>query len=47
MQFLKTELAQEETDLPKSDAFYKIWSSYNAVEAADIMLKVLQASEDV
>lgn len=44
MQILISELAQQEADLIKPEQDYPIWSPYDAVEAADIMLKVLQAS---
>lgn len=43
MQVLILELAQQETDLIIPDQSYPVWSPYNAVEAADTMLKVLQA----
>ncbi|MDF5735396.1 MULTISPECIES: hypothetical protein [unclassified Nostoc] len=45
MQVLISELAQQETDLIKPDQSYPVWSPYDAVEAADTMLKVLQASK--
>jgi hypothetical protein len=45
MQVLISELAQQETELIKPDQSYPVWSPYNAVEAADTMLKVLQASK--
>ncbi|NJK69986.1 MAG: hypothetical protein HC849_12875 [Oscillatoriales cyanobacterium RU_3_3] len=45
MQLLLSELAQQETDLIKPDRAYPVWSSYDAVEAADTMLKVLQAAK--
>lgn len=45
MQVLISELAQQETDLIKPDQSYPVWSPYDAVEAADIMLKVLQAAK--
>jgi hypothetical protein len=44
MQILISELAQQETDLIKPDQAYPVWSPYDAVEAADTMLKVLQAA---
>ncbi|NEP22139.1 hypothetical protein [Moorena sp. SIO3I6] len=43
IQILISELAQQETDLIKPDQSYPVWSPYDAVEAADTMLKVLQA----
>lgn len=45
MQVLISELAQQEMDLIKSDQSYPVWSPYDAVEAADTMLKVLQAAK--
>ena len=45
MQILISELAQQETDLIKPDQSYPVWSPYDAVEAADTMLKVLQAAK--
>jgi hypothetical protein len=38
MQFLVSELAQEETDLLKPDLSYPVWSPYDATEAANTML---------
>lgn len=45
MQVLISELAQQETELIKPDQSYPVWSPYDAVEAADTMLKVLQAAK--
>lgn len=45
MQILISELAQQETDLIKPNQSYPVWSPYDAVEAADTMLKVLQAAK--
>ncbi len=45
MQLLISELAQQETNLIKPDQAYPVWSPYDAVEAADTMLKVLQATK--
>lgn len=45
IQILISELAQQETDLIKPDQSYPVWSPYDAVEAADTMLKVLQAAK--
>lgn len=45
MQLLLSELAQQETDLIKPDRAYPVWSPYDAVEAADTMLKVLQTTK--
>ena len=45
IQILISELAQQEVDLIKPGQSYPVWSPYDAVEAADTMLKVLQASQ--
>ena len=45
MQFLVSELAQEQTDLIKPDLDYPVWSPYDAFEAARTMLQVLKATE--
>ena len=45
MQILISELAQQETDIIKPDQSYPVWSPYDADEAADTMLKVLQAAK--
>ena len=45
MQVLISELAQQETELIKPDQSYPVWSPYDAVEAADTMLKVLKAAQ--
>ena len=45
MQVLISELAQQETELIKPAQSYPVWSPYDAVEAADIMLKVLEAAK--
>ena len=45
MQILISELAQQETDIIKPDQSYPVWSPYDAVEAADTMLKVLDAAK--
>jgi hypothetical protein len=42
MQVLISELAQQETDLIKPDQSYPVWSPYDAFEAANTMLKLLQ-----
>ncbi|NJL51911.1 MAG: hypothetical protein HC930_06215 [Hydrococcus sp. SU_1_0] len=46
MQILISELAQQEMDLIKSNQAYPVWSPYDAVEAADTMLEVLEASKN-
>lgn len=45
MQFLLSELAREEADLLKPGMTYPIWSPYDAFEAADTMLKALEAAK--
>ncbi len=45
MQLLISELAQQETELIKGGQAYPVWSPYGADEAADTMLKVLQAAK--
>lgn len=45
MQVLISELAQQEIDLIKPSHSYPVWSPYDAFEAADTMLKVLQAAK--
>ncbi len=45
MQLLISELAQQEIDLIKPNQSYPVWSPYDAVEAADTMLKVLHAAK--
>ncbi len=45
MQVLISELARQETDLIRPDQSYPVWSPHDAVEAADTMLKVLQAAK--
>ncbi|OKH38990.1 hypothetical protein NIES2119_07565 [[Phormidium ambiguum] IAM M-71] len=45
IQLLISEIAQQETDLIKPDQSYPVWSPYDAVEAADTMLKVLEAAK--
>ena len=44
MQFLVSELAQEETDLLMPNLSYPVWSPYNATEAANVMLEVLKTA---
>ncbi|MEL6165751.1 MAG: hypothetical protein AAFR37_19045 [Cyanobacteria bacterium J06628_3] len=41
IQILAAELANEENNLMKSGASYPVWSPYDAVEAANIMLDAL------
>ncbi|MBD2105972.1 hypothetical protein [Nodosilinea sp. FACHB-13] len=45
MQLLISELAQQETSLIKPEEAYPVWSPYDAVEAADTMLNVLNAAK--
>ncbi|MEA5566944.1 hypothetical protein [Anabaena sp. UHCC 0399] len=46
MQILISELAQQEMDLIKPNQSYPVWSPYDAVEAADTMLRVLQDAQN-
>ena len=46
MEFLGSELAREEADLLKHKVTYPILSPYDAFEAADIMLKALEAAKN-
>jgi hypothetical protein len=43
IQLLAAELANEENNLIKSGISYPVWSPYDAVEAANIMLEALNA----
>ena len=45
LQFLVSELAQEEGALIQPGVSYPIWSPYDAFDAAATMLKVLQESK--
>jgi len=42
LQFLVSELAQEEEALLQSDMLYPIWSPYDAHDAASVMLNALK-----
>ncbi|OIP76183.1 MAG: hypothetical protein AUK48_06210 [Oscillatoriales cyanobacterium CG2_30_44_21] len=42
VQILISELAQQETSLIEPNQSYPVWSPYDAFDAADTMLKVLQ-----
>jgi hypothetical protein len=46
MQVLISDLAQQETELIKPNQSYPVWSPYDAVEAADTMLKVLKEAQE-
>jgi len=46
MQILISELAEQEIDLIRSDQDYPVWSPYDAVEAANTMLKVLKTAKN-
>ena len=46
MKILISELAEQEINLIRSDQDYPIWSPYDAVEAADTMLKVLKTTKN-
>ncbi|MBD2577882.1 hypothetical protein [Oscillatoria sp. FACHB-1406] len=45
VQILISELAQQESELIQPNQSYPIWSPYDAFEAADTMLKVLNAAK--
>ncbi len=45
LQFLVSELAQEESDLIQPGVAYPVWSPYDAFDAAATMLRVLHESE--
>lgn len=45
MQFLVSELAQEESDLLQPGLDYPVWSPYDAYSAAETMLQVLEAAK--
>ena len=45
MQFLVSELAQEENELIQPDVAYPVWSPYDAFDAAATMLNVLHESK--
>ncbi len=45
MQVLVSGLAQEESELLKTDQVYPVWSPYGATEAAQLMLEVLQMDQ--
>lgn len=45
MQFLISELAQQELDFLKPGMSYPVWSPYDAVDAAGAMLEVLKNAE--
>lgn len=46
VQVLISGLAQQEADLIKLEQSYPVWSPYNAFEAANTMLEVLQATQN-
>ncbi|MEH2087157.1 hypothetical protein [Nostoc sp.] len=46
VQVLISGLAQQEADLIKTEQSYPVWSPYNAFEAANTMLEVLQATQN-
>ena len=46
MQILISELAEQEIDLIRSDQDYPVWSPYDAIEAANTMLKVLKTAKN-
>ncbi|OUL36794.1 hypothetical protein BV372_05800 [Nostoc sp. T09] len=45
VQVLVSELAQQEAELLKPGQSYPVWSPYDAFEAANTMLEVLQATK--
>ena len=45
MQFLASELANEQADPIEQDLNYPVWSAYDAYEAADKMLHVLETTK--
>ena len=45
MQVLISELAQEESEPIEEDLSYPVWSPYDADDAADTMLEVLQQAK--
>ena len=45
MQFLVSELAQEESDLLQPGLDYPAWSPYDASSAAETMLQLLEAAK--
>ena len=45
MQFLVSELAQEENELIQPNVAYPIWSPYDAFDAAATMMRVLKESD--
>ena len=45
MQVLRSELAQQEMETIVPDRSYPVWSPYNAVDAADTMLKILRSAK--
>ncbi len=46
MQILISELSQQEEELLKPGQSYPVWSPYDAFEAADTMLKMLETSKN-
>jgi hypothetical protein len=46
VQLLVNELADGQTSLLKEGVEYEIWSPYDAYEAADTLLKLLQGDKD-
>ncbi len=45
MQFLVAELAREEGTLLSQGALYEVWSPYDASDAADTLLRMLEENE--
>ncbi len=46
IQFLVSELVQEETSLLQPGVVYPVWSPYDAFDAADVMLKILKETPE-
>jgi len=46
VQYLVSELVREEPDLLTPDMTYPVWSPYDACEAADTLLKTLEADKN-
>lgn len=47
IQIIATQLAGEENHLIKFGASYEVWSPYDAIEAANIMLEALQKHKSI
>lgn len=47
IQILASQLADEENNLIQFGASYEVWSPYDAIEAAHIMLEALQKDKSI